>query len=94
MILILLLFAEIIVPCGSVYFAHDGLLTLAKDIMQKAKTRNCKISYYYGRGYNAVAGNPRDGFTRKEKIDYSNTIREIEQWIEEYVEFWKKFNND
>ena len=26
------LFAEIIVPCGSVYFAHDGLLTLAKDI--------------------------------------------------------------
>jgi len=27
------LFAEIIVPCGSVYFAHEGLLTLAKDIV-------------------------------------------------------------
>lgn len=81
------LFAEIIVPCGSVYFVHEGLLTLAKDIVQQAKTHNCKVAYYYGRGYNAVAGNPRGGFTREEKVDYSNIIREIEQWIKGYVEF-------
>ena len=84
------LFAEIIVPCGSVYFAHDGLLMLAKDIVQKAKTHDCRVSYYYGRGYNAVAYNPnREGFTRKEEVDYSDMIQEIEQWIKEYVEFWE-----
>ncbi|MFX1297545.1 MAG: hypothetical protein ACFFD2_22170 [Promethearchaeota archaeon] len=81
------LFAEIIVPCGTVYFVHEGLLTLAKDIVQQAKTHNCKVSYFYGRGYNAVAGNPRGGFTRKEEVDYSATIREIEQWIKGYIEF-------
>ena len=81
------LFAEIIVPCGAVYFAHKGLLTLAKDIVQKAKTHNCKVAYYYGKGYNAVAGNSREGFTRKEEVDYSATIRKIDQWIKDYVEF-------
>ena len=87
------LFAEIVIPCGSVYFVHDGLLTLAKDIVQKAKTHNCKVSYYYGRGYNAVADNPNiKGFTRKEEVDYSATIREIEQWIKKYDEFWKSIS--
>jgi len=88
------LFSEIIVPCGSVYFAHDGLLTLSKDIVQKAMAHKCRVGYYYGRGYNAVAGNPREGFTRKEEVDYSNIISEIKQWIKEHIEFWKKINND
>lgn len=86
------LFAEIIVPCGSVYFAHDGLLALAKDIVKKAKAHNYKVSYYYGRGYNAVVGCPRDGFTRKEEVDYSTTIRQIEQWIKEYNQFWESIS--
>ena len=56
---------------------------------------NCRVSYYYGRGYNAVAYNPNiEGFTRKEEVDYSTTIREIEQWIKEYNDFWAKIQTD
>lgn len=74
------LFAEIIVPCGSVYFAYDGFVELAEDIVKKAKEHKCQVIYYYGRGYNAVANNPNiEGFTRKEEVDYTHIIQDIKQ---------------
>ena len=30
-----------------------------------------------------------EGFTRKEEVDYTNTIQKIEQWVKENHKFWK-----
>lgn len=82
--------AEIIVLCGAVYFAHDGFVGLAGNIVKKAKEHNCQVAYYYGSGYNAVANNPNiNGFTRKEEVDYTHIIQDIEEGVCYYHEFWK-----
>jgi len=72
-----LLFEQVIIPCD--YYVPETLLEFAQDVINEAKSHECKVERYQVNG----DGNK----VNAEVWDYDKTISKITEWLNEEKSF-------